>query len=292
MLNLQLNGSVGLNGNNAPNDIKAVQNALNKLLGQIPPTRRLAVDGKLGLRPENSNTVQAIKTFQKKIVGLIRPDGRIDKNGKTHQILNNKLRAAVTASVVPMSASEKAILRSKLEQYEDNIEHMYLDTKGFVTVGVGHLIANAEEAKKLKFVHRSSKVAATAAEIEAEFESIKKLSSKNKIASFFKKHTSLILKENDIDEMTNKHISTFESELKRIYGATEFSNFPSKVKLALFDMIFNLGMTPLKNGFPNFNRHIKANDWKLAATECNRPDVSIERNNYVRGLLNDAANAR
>jgi len=89
--NLTITGSVGINGLNKPNDIKAVQTALNQLLNLIPPTKKLAVDGKLGLRPENSKTVAAIKMFQNKVVSIMRPDGRIDVNGNTQKKINERL---------------------------------------------------------------------------------------------------------------------------------------------------------------------------------------------------------
>jgi len=50
-------------------------------------------------------------------------------------------------------------------------------------------------------------------------------------------------------------------------------------------MIFNLGMTTLKNEFPNFNKQIKAGDFKKAALECSRKDISDARNLYVKNLL-------
>lgn len=92
MKNLTLKGSVGIKGINKPNDIRAVQVSLNQLLNLIPPTQKLAVDGKLSLRPENSSTIAAIKRFQQKFVGMVRPDGRIDVNGKTHRKINERLR--------------------------------------------------------------------------------------------------------------------------------------------------------------------------------------------------------
>ncbi|WP_232304731.1 DUF5675 family protein [Agarivorans gilvus] len=88
---LQIAQSVGLGGVNTPKDIKAVQAALNQLLGLIPPTKKLAEDGKLGSKPENSKTVAAIKVFQKKVVGMVRPDGKIDVNGRSHRKFNEKL---------------------------------------------------------------------------------------------------------------------------------------------------------------------------------------------------------
>lgn len=81
------------------------------------------------------------------------------------------------------------------------------------------------------------------------------------------------------------HIRMFESELKRIYGVSEFSSFPNDVKLALFGMIFNIGMHELKGEHPNFNKHMKVRDFKKAAIESNRKDVSTERNTYVRNLF-------
>ena len=101
------------------------------------------------------------------------------------------------------------------------------------------------------------------------------------------------MKEEDINSQRDKHIDSFYSELTSIYKKTngypeDFDNLPDKVQIALFDMIFNLGKTKLKNTFPSFNAAIKASDWKKAALESNRPDVSTNRNTYVKDLFNAA----
>jgi hypothetical protein len=51
-------------------------------------------------------------------------------------------------------------------------------------------------------------------------------------------------------------------------------------------MIFNLGNPRLTGRFPNFNKALKAEDWKKAAIESNRSDVELARNQYVKQLLN------
>lgn len=285
MAAIQLTGSVGLGGKNNPQDVKTIQVTLNKLLALIPPTRKLAVDSRLGSRPENSKTVEAIKLFQKKVVGMIRPDGIIDPNGKSHRKINEKLSALTVAAVAPISAT----LKKKLFEYEGNVPHMYLDTKGFVTVGVGHLLKDVEVAKKMPFVVRDTGVSATVKQIEDEFKLIKKRPFGNKEPAFkFKAFTSLIITDSTINAEVVSHISNFENELKRIYGAAEFSAFPNNVKLALFDMIFNLGMTKLNNLFFNFNKHIKSGDYKKAALESSRTGISGSRNAYVANLLSTA----
>lgn len=184
--------------------------------------------------------------------------------------------------------TEKQTLRAKLEKYEGNVPHMYLDSKGFVTVGVGHLISSVAAAQKLAFKTEKN-LPASAADIKLDYEAVKKQPA-NRVASFYKKHTKLILPSVEIDKLTNKHIESFESELKRIYIG--FDTFPSEVKLALFDLIFNLGMTNLNNRWPTFNAAIKAKDWQKAADNSNRAaPISAERNKYVKDLLEKAAKA-
>lgn len=286
MGSLRLIQSVGLGGKNSINDIKAVQTSLNQLMNLIPPTKALVVDGKLGLKPESSNTVKAIMLFQKKVVGMVRPDGKIDVNGKSHKKINEKLVAVKPVIATPVTETLKAKLRSKLKLYENKIEYMYLDTRGFVTVGVGHMMATAEDAKKIAFVKAASGSPATKKEIEDEYALIKsKPFGMSYPARKFKPFTKLKLTDATINEITNKHIASFESELKQIYGATEFNTHPENVKLALFDMIFNLGMPKLKSGYPKFNKYIKAKDYKNAATESNRKGIAAERNLYVKDLL-------
>lgn len=286
MSSMRITQAVGLGGANMLADVKAVQTALNKLLDQIPPTKTLVVDGRLGTRPESSKTVAAIKVFQSKVVGMQRPDGKIDVNGRSHRKINEQLTKKAAVAAVPISGSLKVTLKSQIERYEGRVPHMYLDTKGFVTVGVGHLLKDAAAAKQIAFIVRETGQPASAKQIEEEFNKFKALvSDKNKIAKAYKRHSELIITDSLMDKQVEQHIMNFEKELKRLYGESEFQTYPDNVKLALFDMIFNLGMTTLKNSFPNFNKHIKARNFKQAALESKRKDVSNERNAYVKRLL-------
>ncbi len=181
---------------------------------------------------------------------------------------------------------EKTTLRSKLEKYEGKVSHMYLDSKGYVTVGIGHLLSTIVDAQKLDFKNASNKLASKN-EIKSDFEAVKKQPA-NRLASMYKKHTKLTLSAMEINKLTDKHIDSFEKELKRIY--TGFNTFPTEVRLALFDLIFNLGMTKLKNKWPIFNSAIKAKDWQKAADNSNRKSpISAARNKYVKDLLEKSA---
>lgn len=60
-------------------------------------------------------------------------------------------------------------LMRQLEQQEGRINHMYRDTRGFITVGVGHLLSHPQAATRQAFIHRDSQQPASDAEIRAEF---------------------------------------------------------------------------------------------------------------------------
>ena len=91
MSSIKIAQAVGLGGANNGNDVKAVQTALNKLLKFIPPTKSLIVDSRLGSRPESAKTVAAIKLFQSKVLNMVRPDSKIDANGRTLRKINEML---------------------------------------------------------------------------------------------------------------------------------------------------------------------------------------------------------
>lgn len=185
-----------------------------------------------------------------------------------------------------LTSTEKKTLRTNLEKYEGKVDYMYLDANGYVTVGVGHLIKDVADAQKLLF-KTTKNVAASAADIKLDYDAVK-IQPANRLASFYKKYTKLILSDFEIDKLTNKHIDSFEKELRAIYSG--FDAFPSGVKLALFDLIFNLGMTGLRNTWPTFNAAIKDKDWKKAADNSSRTTpISAERNKYVKDLLEKAA---
>lgn len=188
-----------------------------------------------------------------------------------------------------LTAEEKRILRKNLEKYEGTIGHMYLDTAGNVTTGIGHLLASSADAKKLLF-HTAIGTRASPREVEAEYENIRKLPYGYAYpASSYAKHAKLRIRQTDIDALTNRHISSFESELRLLYPG--FNLYPTTVRLALFDMIFNLGMTKLRARFLKFNAAIAARNWAVAAQESNRPHIQALRNRYVRELLEQAARA-
>ena len=184
-----------------------------------------------------------------------------------------------------LTLAEKKLLKKRLKQFEGVVPHMYLDSKGYVTVGLGHFLGTASAAQKLKFLNAKGEVA-TKDEIKKDYDTVSELKPGMK-AYRYKPFTQLVLSSSEINQITENHINSFAKELRRLYPG--FNKFPKEAQLALFDMIFNMGATRLRLGWPKLNKAIANYDWKTAAKESNRPDVGNNRNQYVRDLFEKAA---
>ncbi len=57
-------------------------------------------------------------------------------------------------------------------------------------------------------------------------------------------------------------------------------------------MIFNLGARKITTNFPHLDKALKAGDWKKAASESNRSQLSAHRNAYVKNKFMAAANKK
>jgi len=78
--------SVGTDGVNTKSDVRIIQAGLNQVLQSDNP---LVVDGLIG-----PATISAIDAFQRGAVGLTRPDGRVDPNGRTLRTLKELMPKA------------------------------------------------------------------------------------------------------------------------------------------------------------------------------------------------------
>lgn len=192
---------------------------------------------------------------------------------------------------MPLNANVRKTVFANLERYEGRVPHLYRDSEGHVTVGIGHLVSNRNEMARLPMMTGGAGVpmqAATLKQKQDEFDNIAKQPKRHK-ATWYQQHTQLWMRDVDIDGLLNEHIDGFYDGLTRAYCKAkgypkDFDALPQNVQLALFDMVFNLGATGLSK-FTQFNKSVKDADWKKAAAQCERLGVSGDRNEYVKKLL-------
>lgn len=192
---------------------------------------------------------------------------------------------------MPLKPSLHTTIAKKLEEYEGRCNHLYLDSVGKVTVGIGHMIpSRVAMTTVMLYTIKGGRPASPASlpEKQKEYDMIAK-QPRNYQASWYKQHTQLIMKDADIDAQLGRHIGVFYKELVALYsksnGFLGFDNMPDEVQLALFDMVFNLGAAKLRAQYVLMNNAVKAEKWDVAARECNRVGIDTARNSYVKHLF-------
>ena len=174
-----------------------------------------------------------------------------------------------------------------LKHFEGSIAWMYLDTRRFVTVGVGEMLPNAAAAQSLSFVDSSGQSVSQDA-ILSDFNRVSELAP-GQSANSYRSSVSPVLLPNAIDSLLMNHVQYFDGRLRARFSA--FDIFPNAAKLGLLDMIYNLGEKGLFNGFPHFMGCVDKQDWSGAATNCHRVGPGPDRNAWTRQQFLAAAAA-
>lgn len=177
-------------------------------------------------------------------------------------------------------------LRELIKKGEGSIDHMYLDTVGKVTVGVGNMLPNAAAAEALPFVVRDSGAQASAGQIAADFDAVS-AAEPGKVASSYKSATRLSLPEAEIDALLDRRLAGFEDGLVRDFP--DYPAYPAPARMALMDMAFNLGNQGLVSKFPSLTRAAKQQDWMECAAQCRRRGIADSRNQETHDLFVQAA---
>ena len=169
------------------------------------------------------------------------------------------------------------------------VPYMYKDQEEHVTVGIGTLLEDAQEAKDLPFVERGTNKKAHKNHIINAFNKVKNspISGKNGHLNF-KPVTNIVISEADAFSKASKDMMAFIGELKMQRFFREFDTFPVTAKMGLLDMIYTLGLTKLLGKFDRFNPAVRRRDWRIAANESSRSSVSSSRNQIVRNWFLEA----
>jgi GH24 family phage-related lysozyme (muramidase) len=200
-----------------------------------------------------------------------------------------------------------------LENFEGNYSHMYIDTKGYVTVGVGFMIPSATAAVSYGFYLSNPRAAhlahansphlhaakrnhppstpptnpsgdkANADEVKAEWTQMHGRPSSH-LAGWYAQYATMYMIQSDIDRLLQSKIDGFEAQLSSLFGT--WSDFPSAAQLALLDMIYNLGSL---GGFPKLCDSARYHEWTKCAAECHRMGPSDARNDATRDRFLAAA---
>lgn len=190
--------------------------------------------------------------------------------------------------------------RAQLAAFEGSIPHMYLDTRGLVTVGIGRMLPTPASALLIRFVHRHGQQAATPSEINAAYLAVRG-SIAGRPAAAYRDLTDLDLGPGEADRLLTEALTAAEAGCGRLFGG--WNHFPLPAQLALLDMVYNMGegraVTPAErqagqreHGLYQFHRLRESaarEDWVAASRECHRVGIQPARDTWTRNKFLEAA---
>jgi GH24 family phage-related lysozyme (muramidase) len=168
--------------------------------------------------------------------------------------------------------------------FEGSVPWMYLDTVGKVTVGVGLMLPDAAAACALPFL--VDETPATEDEISDDFARVATMLP-GKVPGIYRVPGGLELSAETIQDKLMTVLQGFDDDLRSYFAA--YDAMPDPAKLALLDMIYNLGPAGLFDGYRALMKAVKAGQWTVAAAECRRHGPSAARNAWTRNEFLAAA---
>jgi len=173
-----------------------------------------------------------------------------------------------------------------LVRWEGAISHMYRDQLGYITVAIGYLLHDPDEAAGLPFEVGGERLA-TRAEIQADFLRVIALAKGMPAAKYRASGPPRVeLSDASVASLTIGRLRTeFMPGLSRLFIG--FEELPHGPQRALVDMAYNLGIGGLAQ-FGHLRAAVKARDWAGAAASCHVRTSREERNQWRAAKLLEA----
>lgn len=169
-----------------------------------------------------------------------------------------------------------------LKGHEGVVPHLYLDSVGLPTCGVGFLCRNPGDVLKYEW--------SDMAQAREDWFALQAFRGPDapyskRAARWYKAHTKARLL--DVDKPLQDLVQGFDSQLRT--RGLPMDLLPVPAWEAVIDLAYNVGVGGLLGGFPKLCAHVRNMDFKSAARECRRPQVAASRNVWCRGRFEKAA---
>lgn len=183
--------------------------------------------------------------------------------------------------------TDSAAFVPDLIRWEGAVAHMYRDTLGYVTVGVGNLIHDGLEAASLPFSIDGER-SATAKEIGDDFLRVIALPKGMPAAQYrASKSPRIVLSQQSIDRLLRNRLDReFLPGIHRLLP--DFDSYPAPAQSALVDIAFNCGVSGLST-FSHLLEACRKQQWAAAADSCHRKTSRPERNQWAHDRFMEAA---
>lgn len=186
-----------------------------------------------------------------------------------------------------LNPKDQHLLIELLKRGESAKDFLYQDSVGKVTIGTGNLLPTADSVTALSFINPDGSVATDQEKRDAYLSVWNapgiRLNNRAYRAEFYATFSTIRMPKSEISRLLSLRISQFYSEAKKLFPY--FDTYPQPARLALMDMIYNLGRTKLHRLFPRFNSAIRRRDWSTAAEHSRRGSIPEWRNIETKKLF-------
>lgn len=172
--------------------------------------------------------------------------------------------------------------------HEGDVPWLYCDSRGNVTVGIGHLVATSSDAAALPMV-RPDGTAASDLEKSDAWHAVKAAydDEEPEAAGHYRTLSTIRLPVDVAESLACELLaSTFLPGVAKLCPGVE--GFPLPARRALVDLAYNLGVGGLAR-FPAMLAACNAGNWLAASEQCHRLGVNQARNDWTAQCFRDAA---
>lgn len=208
----------------------------------------------------------------------------------TYRIAENALSATQSDGrhTANNDTSDERLLRKAAERLKDPdfeglVPHIYLDTKGKITTGVGALVDDETTFKAVDWLV-DNKRPATDAEKQAAYNRFQDLKRQEKFgqkygAGYYKDESILQVSEAYALQRMNDHL---QNDLKKLReGIDGFDSLPYPLKEVLLDIRYNTGAVS-QTKWPNLRNGIREKNLTKIYHNVNRLKIQEKRNQWAK----------
>lgn len=175
-----------------------------------------------------------------------------------------------------MNAMQSFDYQKHFEQMEGRVNHLYLDSRGVVTVGIGCRVYDPVD---VYLFNKSDHKPAELSDKRKDFQKVHSMRA-GLAMSEYDEICDTYMAEVEVDRLFWEKLLGFLKDLNAS-GFPKLDEYPRLSQLALVDMTYTLGVHGLVTKFPEFVKAFKRRDWARCEAECERNGISESRNNWA-----------
>lgn len=180
----------------------------------------------------------------------------------------------------------------EMERLEGNLRHLYLDTLGLPTTGVGQLLGGRDGLSAFGLAlpwRRANGEYATEAQVAGEFARLKALGIEQQGGRAYEQHATLWLDAAVVMWLFARTTKTMESTVAGYFPS--WNTMHADAQLAVMSMAWNMG-PHFPPGWPTLTSALRRQDYVTASDNCEINARPGDRNRRNRTLFLQAARAK